>query len=176
MQAEVVRDSLLHVAGQLDGTRGGPDIPQDQALTTKRRSLYLTHHGESRAVFLDLFDAANPCEAYQRSASVLPQQALALANSELTHRLAQALAASLHPKLPTDKAFVTAAFEQVLARRPVPEEQAAALEFLSALRETAPPTTPSDAPTDSPTSDPALRAREGLIVALFNHTDFLTIR
>ena len=176
MQAEVVRDSLLHVAGQLDGARGGPDIPQDQALTSKRRSLYLTHHGESRAVFLDLFDAANPCEAYQRSASVLPQQALALANSELTHRLAQALTATLHPRQPADTAFVTAAFEQVLARAPTAEEQTAALEYLTALRETAPASLPPGVAKDSAAPDPARRAREGLILALFNHTDFLTIR
>jgi len=171
MQAEVVRDSLLHVAGQLDGTRGGPDIPQDQALVSKRRSLYLTHHGESRAVFLDLFDAANPCEAYQRSASVLPQQALALANSELTHTLARALAATLHPKQPADNTFITAAFEQVLARQPTPEELLAAQEYLTVLRESVPATAPTK---DKPEN--ALRAREGLIVALFNHTDFLTIR
>ena len=69
MEAEVVRDSLLHLAGQLDATVGGPDIPQDQAFVSRRRSLYLTHHGESRAVFLDLFDEANPCDAYRRTAS-----------------------------------------------------------------------------------------------------------
>ena len=45
--------------------------------------------------FLDLFDAANPCDAYRRTASVLPQQALALTNSELALRLSRLLAGRL---------------------------------------------------------------------------------
>src|SRR5205807_6084631 len=93
--AEAVRDSLLITAGELDTTAGGPEIPQDQGLTSRRRSLYFAHHGEARMEFLDLFDAANPCDAYRRTASVLPQQALALTNSELALRLSRVLAGKL---------------------------------------------------------------------------------
>ena len=183
MEAEVVRDSLLHLAGQLDATVGGPDIPQDQAFSSRRRSLYLTHHGESRAVFLDLFDEANPCDAYRRTASVLPQQALALANSELTNRLSRLLAASLTGRGASDDQFVEAAFGQVLARAASADERRAAREFLERLRgilasQTGQPAPPAGAqpPGSLPASDPAQRARENLVLALFNHTDFLTIR
>jgi hypothetical protein len=154
LEAEAVRDSLLAAAGELDLTAGGPEIPQDQGLTSRRRSLYLAHHGEARTEFLDLFDAANPCDAYRRTTSVLPQQALALTNSELALRTSRALAA----KLPeTDEAFVRAAFERVLGRPPHADEAAASAAFLARQR-----------------ALPAARAN--LVLALFNHTDFVTVR
>jgi hypothetical protein len=57
LEAEEVRDALLHVAGALDETLGGPDIDFAQGLTSHRRSLYFTHHAEARMTFLELFDA-----------------------------------------------------------------------------------------------------------------------
>src|SRR5207248_8200626 len=90
-----IRDSVLHLAGELDPPMGGVQIPQDQAMTSRRRSIYLDHHGETRAEFLELFDAANPCDAYRRTTSVLPQQALALNNSETAIRLSNALTKKL---------------------------------------------------------------------------------
>ena len=33
MEAEVIRDSLLHLAGRLDSRMGGPDLPIDFAET-----------------------------------------------------------------------------------------------------------------------------------------------
>jgi len=167
MEAEVVRDSLIHVAGELNTSVGGVEIAQDQAQTTRRRSIYLAHHGETRAEFLDLFDAANPCDAYRRTTSVLPQQALALSNSEMAGRLAR----DLERKLPADWSdtdFVTAAFEQVLGRPPRPAEATAALAFLDrqvTLFE-----------SQLVNADPDARARANLIHALFNHTDFVTVR
>src|SRR5262249_52132056 len=133
-------------------------------LTMRRRSLYFAHHGEAKMQFLELFDAANPCDCYRRTVSVVPQQALALANSELTRRAAGTLAA----KLPGGEAmFVRAAFEQGLGRPPTPAEQSASAAFLSRqaklLRE-------SDQP------DPETRARANLVHALFNHNDFVTVR
>jgi hypothetical protein len=167
MEAEVVRDSLLHLAGELDPALGGVEIPQSQALDSRRRSLYLAHHGETRAEFLDLFDAANPCDAYRRTTSVLPQQALALSNSDLAARMARAVERKM-PAEWTDEEFVTAAFEQVLGRPPRTAEAAAAIAFLQRqvkLFE-----------LELPNVDPDARARVNLIHALFNHTDFVTIR
>jgi Protein of unknown function (DUF1553) len=167
MEAEVVRDSLLYLAGELDPEMGGVQVPQEQALTSRRRSLYLDHHGEQRAEFLDLFDAANPCDAYRRTVSVLPQQALALTNSEMTRRLARALERRLSADWP-DETFVTAAFEHVLGRPPRDAEAKAALSFLE--RET------KLFQAELVNLDPDTRARVNLIHALFSHTDFVTIR
>lgn len=181
MEAEMVRDSVLYLAGELDCTLGGADIPHEQGLTSKRRSLYFTHHGESRMQFLELFDAANPCDCYRRTTSILPQQALALSNSELVLRQSRILAHRLWQKTGKEEVFLQGAFEQVLGRPPTAAEAKATLAFLarqvklfqdSGLRGPAsPPTT-----GENPSTDPAMRARENLIQALFNHNDFVTIR
>jgi hypothetical protein len=180
LEAEVVRDGLLHAAGELDRTMGGHEIAQGQGLTAQRRSLYFAHHGESRMDFLDLFDAANPCDCYRRSSSVRPQQALALANSELTLRLARRLAGKLLADFPAAKPFITAAFEQVLGRPASPAEQAAAAAFLSRqerlFRLNPPPPVAAAVAGDAPSTDPVRRARENLVHTLFNHTDFVTLR
>lgn len=162
LQAEVIRDSLLFVSGELDTTIGGPDIPQDQGLTAKRRAIYFTHHGEARVEFLDLFDAANPCDAYRRTASVLPQQALAMSNSDLAIRLSRTLAAKLEAHS-SDAEFVVAAFERILSRVPRSVELAASVKFLEAQRKLL-------------EANATRRARENLVLALFNHTDFVTVR
>ena len=49
MEAELVRDNVLHTAGSLDRTMGGPDIDNAQGLTSQRRSLYLRIAAEKAA-------------------------------------------------------------------------------------------------------------------------------
>jgi hypothetical protein len=180
MEAEEVRDSVLWAAGELDSRIGGPEIPHDQGLAIHRRSLYFAHHGESKMEFLELFDGANPSECYRRTTSVLPQQALALSNSELTLRQSRVLAgklrAQVEKKSEATAEFIQAAFEQVLGRAPTPGEKKAAYDFLiqqeAFLREVK----PAAAGGDGPSADPAMRARENLVIALFNHNDFIAIR
>jgi hypothetical protein len=176
MQAEVVRDSLLAAAGELDETMGGHEIDHKQGMTSHRRSLYFAFHGEERMEFLELFDAANACDCYKRTTSVQPQQALALTNSELTKTLSRQLATRLGKQVASDvedsaRSFVWLAFLQVLNREPGEAEMTASLEFLKqqAIRLT---------PVDGGASaiDPTVRSRENLIHALMNHNDFVTIR
>jgi hypothetical protein len=178
LDAELVRDGLLAAAGDLDRAPFGPEVAQDQGLTVPRRSLYFSHHGETRMPFLDLFDAANPCDCYRRAQSVLPQQALALGNSDLALRLARRLAARLTMR--DEAGFVTAAFERVLGRAPTEPERAACSAFLSRqtrlFRASPPPAVKATLPGDAPATDPTLRARENLVHALFNHGDFVTVR
>jgi hypothetical protein len=187
MEAEVVRDSILYVAGELDLAQGGPEIPHEQGLTSRRRSIYFAHHGEARMQFLELFDAASACDAYKRTMSVLPQQALALGNSELSLRQGRFLARRLwddiqkekSPRQNSEDTFIAAVFEQVLCRSPSAAEKAASAAFLarqmklfrdSGLKGTIP------SPNDGPATEPAMRARENLVHALLNHNDFVTIR
>jgi hypothetical protein len=180
LEAEVIRDGMLAVAGELDTTAGGPEIPQEQGLSSRRRSLYFAHHGEARMEFLDIFDAANPCDAYRRTASVLPQQALAMTNSELALRLSRVLAGKLRASAKGDEEFVPAAFEQVLGRLPREVEMDASAKFLARQRElfeaNAAELKPAPKQSAGPSADPTQRARENLILALFNHTDFVTVR
>jgi hypothetical protein len=170
VEAEVVRDSVLFVSGQLDARLGGPDVDHNQGLTVSRRSLYFRHAAEKQMEFLKLFDLAATSECYQRKDSILPQQALALANSELTVRAARVLASKLHQQAVADgAAFVQAAFEQVLARPATHEELLECVAFLTEQ-------TRQLQNVPMVTSDPPLRARESLVKTLFNHHDFVTIR
>jgi Protein of unknown function (DUF1553)/Protein of unknown function (DUF1549)/Planctomycete cytochrome C len=177
MDAEVVRDSLLAVAGQLDRTLGGPVLDEKLGLTSKRRSLYFRFNAEYKMSFLDQFDAASPTECYERRESVVPQQALALHNSGLALNVSREVAKHLAKE--TD--FVPAAFERLLGRAPTEEEQQRCVEFLHgqsalyATPEKLTPFPPGPAVTP-PSTDPAQRAREDLIHVLLNHNDFITVR
>jgi hypothetical protein len=95
LDAHVLRDSLLHLAGTLDLKLGGPTISPKQEDTAMRRSLYFTQSPEDLHKFLETFDNANTKECYRRAESILPQQALALANSKLAGTAAAKLAERL---------------------------------------------------------------------------------
>lgn len=158
MEAELVRDNLLYVSGELDPAMGGADIDNAKGLTSKRRSIYLRCASEKDVEFLKIFDGPNVNECYQRRPCVMPQQSLALANSELTLALAKSLAKRLAGQSAgNDETFVRNAFAGVLARVPTAEELAACLAFLHGKAG-------------------AVRARENLLLVLFNHNDFVTIR
>jgi hypothetical protein len=156
MEAEIVRDNVLWAAGDLDVTLGGPEIDQALGLTNHRRSLYFRSAPEKEVEFLKLFDGPNVTECYMRRPSVVPQQALALGNSQLVVEQARVLAGKLGSL--DDEAFVRGAFLRVLARAASDEEVKACEAFLA------------------DPSHPAGRGREDLITVLFNHNDFVTIR
>src|SRR4030095_5108516 len=95
LEAELVRDCLLYVGGSLDLSFGGPDIDQGLGEASWRRSTYFRHAYEKQMPFLVLFDAANVNDCYRRSESVIPQQALAIANSPLSLTQSRLLARRL---------------------------------------------------------------------------------
>lgn len=186
LDAEVIRDSVLHVAGSLDLTHGGPDIDYANGETNSRRSVYFRHAYEKQMTMLVLFDAAAPTECYRRSESIIPQQALTLANSALSvsesRRLAQSLWAEVKSGEDAEPRFLLRAFKKVLGRSPSGMETLKCKEFLSkqALMLAA-----SEKLTDfggtavsgvEASDDPKLRAKENLVHVLMNHNDFVTIR
>jgi hypothetical protein len=168
MQAEIIRDNLLLLAGELDPRLGGPSVPVDDE-ASGRRSLYFVHSHNEEHRLLSVFDNASVLECYRRAESIVPQQALALENSKLALGASEKIAAGLHRRLGAvaDREFVKAAFETVLASTPSGAEQAACAEALAQWVQVA--RTARDA-------DPAGRARANLVHALLNHNDFITIR
>jgi len=74
MEAELVRDNLLYIGGNLDLTMGGPEIDQKLGLISKRRSVYLRTAAEKEVEFLKLFDNASVTECYMRKPSVMPNR------------------------------------------------------------------------------------------------------
>jgi hypothetical protein len=186
MEAESVRDSLLAASGQLDSSHGGPEIPEQQMQQIPRRSLYFRNTPNEKATLLEPFDLANPNECYRRQSSVIPQQALALLNSGLAIDSARRLAEQLRNAATgsdgqiSEHTYIYSAFETVLARPPATAEIAACESFLSdaataADSGTAYTSGPETARLPAST-DPRQRARENLLLVLFSHNDFVTIR
>jgi hypothetical protein len=173
MEAEAVRDNLLYVAGDLDPAMGGPDIDHKLGLSSKRRSLYLRSAAEKEVEFLKVFDGPSVTECYLRKPSVVPQQALALANSELTLREARGLAQSLSASVDAEQ-FITQAFLKILARTPNKEELRLCHDFLIKASESQGGPRPSS--NASSATEATEHTRENLILVLFNHNDFVTVR
>ena len=136
------------------------------ALTSPRRSLYLRHAAEKQAEFLQIFDGPSVTECYERHPSVMPQQALALGNSALVLQQARILAAKLAKESAgNDARFVELAFERILSRRPTDAERRSCVDFFG------------PAPVSAGLAEKAFaRAAENLVLVLFNHNDFVTVR
>jgi hypothetical protein len=105
---------------------------------------------DAQLTFLKVFDGADPTACFARTESIVPQQALALANSKLTLEHARVVA----DQLAGSRDFVGDAFLRVLSRPVTAAERAL--------------------------SDSYLGAGEGrralLIHALFNRNEFVTLR
>jgi hypothetical protein len=151
MEAEVVRDSVLHLAGALNAKFGGQELENTESETSTRRSLYFSCHPETggRSAMAAMFDAPEPTDCYRRSRSVLPQQALVLTNSKLVHNHSAALVRQIGQDAPD---FIIAAFEHVLSRPPTADELASCRDFLKE------------------------GSKESLMRVLLNHNDFVTVR
>lgn len=195
LEAEAVRDSVLWVTGQLDITMGGPDLDSKLGQTTYRRSVYYRHAPEKMMSFLTMFDSASVNECYRRAETVVPQQALALMNSQLSLEQSRRLAAEISQveanSKPTisdisgkvdDQLFVSQLFFRVLSRQPTESEMATCLQF---LLDQGGRITKRDELTSfdgasklkvAPSANPVQRARESLVHVLLNHNEFVTIR
>jgi hypothetical protein len=184
MEAEVLRDSVLHVSGALDFEMGGPEIPFADGMTNYRRSVYFQTAYEKQMTFLQLFDVASPEECYERKDSIIPQQALAMANSPLAMRQSRVLANSIMQQLDNTDVlkFIQRGFNQILGRSPSERELAVCQKFIS--QQTEKLSNPdvltkfdSGAKVDIAAAvDPQIRACENLVLVLLNHNEFITIR
>ncbi len=187
LDAELIRDNLLAVSGQLDKTMGGADIDFRQGEASHRRSIYLRHAYEKQMTMLVLFDAASPNDCYRRSESIIPQQALALTNSSLSLSQSRKLASDLWKEAAKgsddqNATFIRLGFLQTLGRPPAAEELVACGKFLAVQAKTlSDPNSLSrfsggSEPKLKPATNPQQRARENLVHVLMNHNDFVTIR
>ena len=187
VESEVVRDSVLHVAGELDLAFSGAEIPESAGLESRRRSLYFRSTPNEKMTFLELFDQANPNECYRRQESVVPQQSLALFNSSLSLEMARKLAKAIALEAPVTgphadaERFIEIAFEQLLSRSPTEAEQAACRRFFDRHAQLVQDSSQSAFPAANPNVAPSAklpleRAAENLVHVLLNHNDFVTVR
>ncbi|QEG42450.1 PSD1 and planctomycete cytochrome C domain-containing protein [Roseimaritima ulvae] len=171
MEAQVVRDAVLHLAGTLDLTIGGPAVAANG--DSRRRSVYFKHSRDDLNKFLSMFDDADLLQCYRRSESVVPQQALAMANSKLTLSTAAEIAARLAESTQhaTAERAIAATFAAVLGRQPNQPELAECLQYCQQLA----PLTGEPAP-DQDHPKLGLKTQTRLVHVLLNHNDFVSIR
>ena len=170
MESQILRDSILQLSNQLHTQQGGPTIDPEGSPNMHRRSLYFKHSRDDQHRFLTLFDDASILACYRRSESVIPQQALALANSSLSMDASTRITEALTLKTGIDEdshaAFVELAFETILGWTPTPEEMNACLDSITNWQEE------NESNSKPNTQSP----RASLIHVLLNHNDFATIR
>ncbi len=153
MEAEVLRDSILAASGKLNRAPGGPGFkprirPEllDASQRNKwpvlpkegpeqwRRSVYIYLKRQLLVPSLELFDAPTTTDSCAlRSQSTVPTQALVLMNDEFVEEQAGWLARrALAEGGDRPEAVIDRLFLHTLGRRPTPERQRQALDFLSA--------------------------------------------
>ncbi len=147
LQAELIRDAMLAVSGQLDATPFGPYVatrqtavgevvvnPQDAG--ARRRSVYLQQRRSQTLSMLKVFDApaiATVCTT--RPSSTVPLQSLSLLNSDFAVVTAEAFAKRLRTETDgTDAALIQRAWLLAIARAPTANEQQISAEFLAGQR------------------------------------------
>jgi len=142
LEAEVVRDSMLHVSGKLNLKMGGPSFqdfvierpehsphyhyhlhdPEDPR--AQRRSIYRFIVRSQQHPFLAALDCADPSISVEkRNQTITPQQALALLNNPLSVVLSRHFAARVAGLQSAPTAQVRVAFRLALGRSPTPEEE-----------------------------------------------------
>ncbi|MFM8220998.1 MAG: DUF1553 domain-containing protein, partial [Planctomycetaceae bacterium] len=128
LESQAVRDALLSLSARIDSRQGGPPVEPAQQPQSARRSLYFFHSNNDRNLFLTMFDEALVKECYRREESIVPQQALALLNSQPVLDAASAIERVLWNSLDStaagleegarDTAFIRHAFRVLLASEP----------------------------------------------------------
>jgi len=182
VEAEVVRDSILAVAGQLDRSMGGPPVPLEyrpdgtvlvakQGLPTPgaafRRSVYLLNRRIYNPSFLSVFDkpivTGGVC---RRDVSAVALQSLTMMNDEFVVEQSRKLAARVAVDAgPLPDARIGLLFWLTLAREPSPQERDLCRKMLAKqidLHRTA-----------APEKSPELAALADLCQTVLNMNEFL---
>ncbi|MBN9117974.1 MAG: DUF1553 domain-containing protein [Planctomycetes bacterium] len=147
LDAEAVRDAMLHVSGELDPRAGGAYVPSrrtaegvveidEKASGAHRRAVYLQQRRTQVVTFLQLFDSPSIVSTCgKRTPSTVPLQSLAMLNSEFARARAKAFAARLTREAGDDPAKRLAlAYRLACGRAPLKDEVAACEKFLGKQR------------------------------------------
>jgi hypothetical protein len=148
MEAEVLRDSLLSVAGQLDETQFGPpvevDVREDGLVTAKvsprgsRRSIYVLHRRTKMPTILENFDSPQMGpNCLERGVSIVAPQALHLLNNAAVKELADRFAERIEREVGADRdAQIARIHEVAYAAAPTDEELQLSRQSLDRLTQT----------------------------------------
>ncbi len=138
LEAELIRDAILTVAGRLDRSQGGPSyVVSENPIAANRRAIYMKRgfqsNGNQLPEFLDAFNAQDGRESCaRREETVTAPQALWLMNNPLTDQAADAFGSRLEKLADDDpERGVIAGFRIALGRVPDESELRTALDYLN---------------------------------------------
>lgn len=140
LDAEQIRDSMLHVSGELQRTLGGSPV----SASSPRRSIYTKIMRNAPDPFLSSFDATDGFNSTaKRGVTTTPTQSLLMINGEWSQVRAAEFAQRIDDALPASGKVqlddaITAAWKLAYGRAPSGEEIVGAREFLSTSAKQAP--------------------------------------
>lgn len=132
LDAELIRDALLTVGGNLDRNMYGPSVLDDSA----RRSIYLRVKRSELIPLMTMFDAPEPTQSIgQRTTTTVPTQALAMINSPLVRQQAERLSQRVRSDRNASlDAQIENAYRLALQRGPADGERSAMRAFIEQQR------------------------------------------
>jgi hypothetical protein len=139
LQAEAIRDTILHVSGQLDRVALGNTIKKgtvaerDYVFDDVRRSIYTPIFRNRLHELFEVFDFPDPnIVTGRRNVSTVPTQALYMMNSPFIMTQARhAATLALKDANLKDAERIDLAYRKTLGRLPTPRERELALAFVS---------------------------------------------
>ena len=129
LEAEIIRDAILAVSGELDAKQFGPGTLDEKS---KRRSIYFTVKRSKLVPMMVIFDAPEALSGMaERPTTTIAPQALHLLNNPQVRQAARSFARRLgqDPTTPLDDS-VRQAYRIALARSPSKEELADGVAFI----------------------------------------------
>ena len=132
LEAEVLRDAMLTVSGQLDPTPFGPGTLNE---SMRRRSIYFMIKRSKLVPMMQVFDQPEPLVSQgSRPSTTIAPQALHFMNNPQVVKWAQALASQLVSTGNPDAgdAAIQSAYQRVLSRSASEAEMQRAIRFLEA--------------------------------------------
>jgi hypothetical protein len=129
LEAEVIRDSLLFVSGQLDDRMYGPGTLEE---SSRRRSIYFTMKRSRLIPMLVIFDAPDGTVGVaERPATTVAPQALLMMNNPQVRSWARAFAKKVG-EVKTPEEAIHRAYRLALSRDATPDELADGVAFVKA--------------------------------------------
>ncbi len=127
LEAEIIRDAMLAVSGELDPKRFGPGTLDP---SSKLRSIYFTVKRSKLIPMMQVFDAPEALGGVaERPTSTIAPQALLLMNNPQVRSYAKAFAQRISAKASLEE-VIQSGYLTAVARRPTAEELADSLAFV----------------------------------------------
>jgi len=133
MEGEIIRDTMLQVAGQLDTQVGGPSVPANKVDQSHRRSIYMFQDRNVPTRMAELFDGPNMIAVCsRREVSTVAPQPLFLLNNPQSIERARRFAQRVRQLAGDDRdKQIDWCYRLALGREPEPGERAEMLDYLA---------------------------------------------